>query len=67
MAIVQIRHDTACNAYFRRRAAAGKTPMETLRALNDDCPMWCIDTSSRMRLRRAREDRVKHLRGDRIR
>jgi hypothetical protein len=33
MAIVQIRHDTPCRAYFRRRVAAGKTPMEALRAL----------------------------------
>lgn len=33
MAIVQIRHDTPGRAYFRRRVAAGKTPMEALRAL----------------------------------
>ena len=33
MAIVQIRHDTEGRAYFRRRVAAGKTPMEALRAL----------------------------------
>jgi transposase len=33
MAIVQIRHDTACHAYIRRRVAAGTTRMETLRAL----------------------------------
>jgi transposase len=33
MAIVQIRHDTEGRAYFRRRLAAGKTPMEALRAL----------------------------------
>lgn len=33
MAIVQIRHDTPGRAYFRRRIAAGKTPMEALRAL----------------------------------
>jgi transposase len=33
MAIVQIRHDTEGRAYFRRRIAAGKTPMEALRAL----------------------------------
>jgi len=33
MAIVQIRHDTPGRAYFRRRVAAGKTPMEAIRAL----------------------------------
>jgi transposase len=33
MAIVQIRHDTEGRAYFRRRVAAGKSPMEALRAL----------------------------------
>jgi transposase len=33
MAIVQLRHDTEGRAYFRRRVAAGKTPMEALRAL----------------------------------
>jgi transposase len=33
MAIVQIRHDTEGRAYFRRRIAGGKTPMEALRAL----------------------------------
>jgi transposase len=33
MAIVQIRHDTPGRAYFRRRIAGGKTPMEALRAL----------------------------------
>jgi transposase len=33
MAIVQLRHDTAGRAYYRRRLAEGKTPMEALRAL----------------------------------
>jgi transposase len=33
MAIVQLRHDTPGRAYYRRKLAAGKTPMETLRAL----------------------------------
>ena len=33
MAIVQIRHDIPGRAYFRRRIAAGKTPMEALRVL----------------------------------
>ena len=33
MAIVQIRHDTEGRAYYRRKVAAGKTPMEALRCL----------------------------------
>ena len=33
MAIVQIRHNTPGRADFRRRVAAGKTPMEAMRAL----------------------------------
>ncbi len=33
MAIVQLRHDTPGRAYYRRKLAAGKTPMEALRAL----------------------------------
>jgi transposase len=32
-AIVQIRHDTPGRAYYRRKLAAGKTPMEALRCL----------------------------------
>jgi transposase len=31
--IVQLRHDTAGRAYFRRKLAAGKTPMEAMRCL----------------------------------
>lgn len=33
MAIVQPRHDTEGRAYYRRKLAAGKTPMEAIRAL----------------------------------
>ncbi|MFI2651754.1 transposase, partial [Micromonospora fulviviridis] len=33
MAIVQRRRDTEGRRYYRRRLAAGKTPMEALRAL----------------------------------
>ncbi len=33
MAIVQIRHDTEGRAYYRRKLAGGKTPMEALRCL----------------------------------
>jgi hypothetical protein len=32
-AIVQLRHDTAGRAYYRRKLGAGKTPMEALRCL----------------------------------
>ena len=32
-AIVQMRHDTEGRAYYRRKLAAGKTPMEALRCL----------------------------------
>ncbi len=32
-AVVQLRHDTPGRAYFDRKIAAGKTPMEALRAL----------------------------------
>jgi transposase len=33
MAVVQLRHDTDGRAYYRRRLAEGKTPMEAIRAL----------------------------------
>ena len=33
MAIVQLRHDTEGRAYYRRKLAAGKTPMEAMRCL----------------------------------
>jgi hypothetical protein len=33
MAIVQLRHDTAGRAYYRRRLAEGKTAMEAIPAL----------------------------------
>ena len=33
MAVVQLRNDTPGRAYYRRKLAAGKTPMEALRAL----------------------------------
>lgn len=33
MAIVQISHDTEGRTYYRRKLAAGKTPMEALRCL----------------------------------
>src|SRR6266540_491459 len=33
MAVVQLRHETEGRAYFRRKLAAGKTPMEAMRCL----------------------------------
>jgi transposase len=33
MAVVQLSHDTEGRAYYRRRLAAGKTPMEAIRCL----------------------------------
>jgi transposase len=33
MAVVQLRHDTPGRAYYRRRLAESKTPMEAMRAL----------------------------------
>jgi transposase len=33
MAVVQLRHDTEGRRYFRRKRAAGKTPMEAMRCL----------------------------------
>jgi transposase len=33
MAIVQLRRDTEGRAYYRRKLAAGKSPLEALRAL----------------------------------
>jgi transposase len=33
MAVVQLRHDTPGRAYYRRRRAEGKTPMEAMRSL----------------------------------
>ena len=33
MAVVQLRHDADGRAYFRRKLAAGKTPMEAMRCL----------------------------------
>src|SRR5205814_10562155 len=33
MAVVQLRHDTEGRAYYRRKLAAGKAPMEAMRCL----------------------------------
>jgi transposase len=42
MTVVQLRHDTEGCAYFRRKLAAGKTPMEAMRCLKRHRPMWSI-------------------------
>jgi hypothetical protein len=60
MAIVQLRHDTEGRRYYRRKLAAGKTPMEALRALkrrlSDDEWMW-EDRRISSQFRRDRRDR----------
>jgi hypothetical protein len=38
MAIVQIRHPTAGQAYYRRKRAEGKSPKEALRCLLVEYP-----------------------------
>src|SRR6266487_5809584 len=48
MAVVQLRHDTEGRAYFRRKLAAGKTPMEAMRCLKRRlsdvvCRQMCAD------------------------
>src|SRR4051794_37905322 len=45
-AVCQIRHDTPGRAYYRRKIAEGKTPLEALRCYAGDYPMWSIDNSS---------------------
>jgi hypothetical protein len=46
MAIVQIRHPTAGQTYYRRKLAAGKSPKEALRCLrrrlSDAVYRWLI-------------------------
>jgi hypothetical protein len=39
MAIVELRSDTHGRAYYRRKPAAGMTPMEALRCLKGAYPM----------------------------
>lgn len=38
MAVVQLRNATEGRAYYDRKKAAGKTSMEAMRCLNEDCP-----------------------------
>ena len=68
-AFVQLRHDTPGRAYYRRKLAAGKTPMEAMRCLQTPAvgcglpatphrqPQW-----ARRSLRRAREGTAGRLR-----
>jgi transposase len=47
MAIVQIRHPTAGQAYYRRKLAEGKSPKEALRCLKrrlSDAVYRCLVT-----------------------
>ena len=42
MAVVQLRHPSKGRAYYDRKVAAGKTPMEAMRALKTPAsPTWC--------------------------
>jgi transposase len=53
MAIVQIRHPTAGQAYYRRKRAEGKSPKEALRCLKrrlSDAVYRCLITDQRRRL-----------------
>ena len=67
MAVVQLRHDTEGRAYYRRRVAAGKTPMEAMRALkrrlSDVVYRQMVDDARRATCQRgrAREDKRERL------
>jgi transposase len=64
-AFVQLRHDTTGRAYYRRKLAAGKTPMEAMRCLkrrlSDGCPTrstgscWQMPSTTNRPAGRARE------------
>ncbi len=58
MAVVQLRNPTEGRAYYDRKIAAGKTPMEAMRASNAGCPTSstasCSPTPEQQE--RARED-----------
>ncbi|WP_420814730.1 transposase [Kineococcus siccus] len=51
-AIVQIRHDTPGRAYYRRKLAAGKSPMQALRCLKRRLSDVVYRQSRRRRARR---------------
>jgi transposase len=70
-AVVQLRHDTAGRAYFRRKRAEGKGGLEAMRCLKDasptpstgSCSTTPMPATTRRRPRRAREGtagRVSH-------
>ena len=61
MALVQLRHDTDGRAYYRRKRAAGKTPMEALRCLKrrlSDAVYHQL-TADAQAARRARDDHTE--------
>ena len=64
-AIVQIRHDTEGRAYYRRKLAAGKTPMEALRCLkrrlSDVVYRQLVADAHASRLERVREGTAGRL------
>jgi transposase len=58
MAVVQLRNATERRTYLDAKKAAGKTSMESMRALKDACPMWSMHASTPTRrdgTRQARE------------
>ena len=65
-AIVQIRHDTEGRAYYRRKLAAGKTPMEALRCLKRRLSdvvyrQLVADAHAQQRMERVREGTAGRL------
>src|SRR6185437_5596666 len=66
MAVVQLRHDTPGRAYYRRRLAEGKTPMQACARSNATSRTWSTSGWSRTPnelapARRAREDNRERL------
>ena len=64
MAVVQLRHDTDGRAYYRRKLAEGKTPMEAMRALKrrlSDVVYRQMINDARRDSGRAREDKRERL------
>jgi hypothetical protein len=56
-AIVQLRHDTEGRAHYRRKLAAGKTPVEALRCLKRRLSVVTYHASSPMHKRTPRPSR----------
>ncbi len=61
MAVVQLRRDTEGRRYYRRKLAAGKTPMEAMRALKRPAVRHRLPTDDRRR--QGRQDGPGRTRG----